>query len=285
MMGKEMNTMQKDNLELYAAELRLLTLEEFDKLGFGHVGGAMSVIETLAVLYGKHLKHDAQQPDWEERDWLVVSKGHAGPAVYAALCMEGYLARETLDTLNQGGTILPSHCDRTKTPGVDMTTGSLGQGISTAIGIALGNRLDGRENYTYFIIGDGECNEGQIWEGAQFAPANALDHLIGFLDYNRQQLDGTLEEVLDTYDLAEKWRAFRWNVIEVDGHDVAAIDAAITAAKAQRGAPTMIVLHTIKGKGSLVDGKVSHHVAFTHDDMEASLAENRAKVAALQGGL
>lgn len=277
--------MEQQNLNLYAAELRLLTLEEFAALGFGHVGGAMSIVETLAVLYGKHLRHDAENPKWADRDWLVVSKGHAGPAVYAALCKEGYLDRETLMTLNQGGTILPSHCDRTKTPGIDMTTGSLGQGISSAIGIALGNRLDQRDNYTYFIIGDGECNEGQIWEGAQFAPANGLDHLIGFLDNNRQQLDGMLEDVLDTYDLAEKWRAFRWNVIEIDGHNVDEIDAAITAAKANTGAPTMIVLHTIKGKGcSLVDGKISHHVAFTQEDMAKSVEENRAVVAALKGG-
>ena len=275
--------MELKQLERYAADLRLLTLEEFAALGFGHVGGAMSVVELLAVLYGKHLKHDAKNPDWVERDWLIMSKGHAGPAVYAALAMEGYFLKDVLMTLNQGGTNLPSHCDRNKTSGVDMTTGSLGQGISTAIGVALGNRLDGRENYTYFVIGDGESNEGQIWEGAQFAPAHKLDHLIGFTDYNRQQLDGYLENVLDTFDLAEKWRAFRWNVIEVDGHDIAAIDAAIAAAKANVGSPSMIVLHTIKGKGcDLAEGKeANHHIAFTVEDMAPSIAAAKARVAGL----
>ena len=276
--------MEMKQLERYAADLRLLTLEEFAALGFGHVGGAMSVVELLAVLYGKQLNHDAKNPTDPNRDWLIMSKGHAGPAVYAALAMEGYFPKDVLLTLNQGGTNLPSHCDRNKTIGVDMTTGSLGQGISTAIGVALGNRMDGRKNYTYFVIGDGESNEGQIWEGAQFAPANHLDHLIGFTDYNRQQLDGYVENVLDTYDLAEKWRAFRWNVIEADGHDVAAIDAAITAAKENTGSPTMIVLHTVKGKGcDLAEGKeANHHIAFKAEDMAASIAAAKARIAELE---
>lgn len=275
--------MKNKSLELFAAELRELTLEEFAALGFGHVGGAMSVVELLAVLYGKHMRVDPKNPRWEDRDWLVMSKGHAGPAVYAALSMMGFFPKDMLFTLNQGGTNLPSHCDRNKTPGVDMTTGSLGQGISTAIGVALGNRLDGRESYTYFVIGDGECNEGQIWEGAQFAPANGLDHLIGFTDANGQQLDGYVKNVLDTYDLAEKWRAFHWNVIEVDGHSVKELDEAITAAKANQGSPSMIVMHTIKGKGcKLAEGKENnHHIAFKREDMDVCIEAAKKTVGEL----
>ena len=185
------------DLRAFAEKIRVETLEEFAALGFGHVGGAMSVVETLAVLYGYEMKYDPENPRWPDRDWLVLSKGHAGPALYATLSLKGFFPREMLFTLNRGGTKLPSHCDRNLTPGVDMTTGSLGQGISTAIGVAQGNRMDGRENYSYFILGDGECNEGQIWEGALFAPQHKLDHLIGFVDYNGQQLDGYAKDILD----------------------------------------------------------------------------------------
>ena len=150
----------------------------------------MSIVETIAVLYGAVMNIKPSDPDWEERDWLVCSKGHAGPTIYSTLALKGYFGKEMLLTLNKGGTSLPSHCDRNLTPGIDMTTGSLGQGMSTAIGVALGNRLDKRSNFVYLILGDGELNEGQVWEGALFANHFKVDNLIAFVDYNKQQLDG-----------------------------------------------------------------------------------------------
>ena len=156
-------------LRVFAEEIRVETLKTFQALGFGHVGGAMSVVEALAVLYGGEMKYDPKNPKWVDRDWLVMSKGHAGPVLYTTLAMKGFFPMEELKTLNQGGTNLPSHCDRNKTVGVDMTTGSLGQGVSEALGIALGNRLDKRDSYTYLFVGDGECNEGQVWK-AQCSP-------------------------------------------------------------------------------------------------------------------
>jgi len=261
-------------LRLFAEEIRMTSLKEFQALGFGHVGGAMSVIETLAVLYGHYLKHDPKNPRWEDRDWLIMSKGHAGPALYATLALRGYFPLEVLNTLNRGGTDLPSHCDRNKTIGIDMTTGSLGQGISSAIGIAYGNRLSGRDNYTYLVIGDGECDEGQIWEGALLAPKFKLDHLIAFCDRNRQQLDGWVDNVLPLGDLGAKWRNFGWNVQEVDGHDIAAVYDAIAVAKENKGTPNMIVLNTVKGHGcTFAEGvEANHHIRFKPEEMVTALA-------------
>lgn len=274
-------------LRLFAEEIRVTALKEFQALGFGHVGGAMSVIETIAVLYGHYMRYDPKNPRWEDRDWVVMSKGHAGPALYATLALKGYFPMEVLNTLNKGGTILPSHCDRNKTPGIDMTTGSLGQGISAAIGIAYGNRLQKRDTYTYLFIGDGECNEGQIWEGAMLAPKLKLDNLITFLDYNRQQLDGYTDNVLPMGDLPGKWRAFDWNVQEIDGHNIAEIFDAVAKAQAQKGKPHLIVLNTIKGKGcTFAEGVESnHHIRFKPEQIveaievaEKVLAEARAAV-------
>ena len=272
-----------NQLQIAAEGIRLVTLHTMAGFGSGHIGGAMSVVETLAVLYGGEMKCDPENPDWEERDRLVLSKGHAGPALYATLALKGFFPREMLTELNQGGGRLPSHCDRTKTPGVDMTTGSLGQGMSTAIGIALGQRMNGSDSYTYLILGDGECDEGQVWEGALFAAHNKLDHLIAFVDRNGQQLDGFVKNVLDTGDLAEKFRAFGWFTQDVDGHDCAAIQAAIQAAKAQKGAPAMIVLHTVKGCGcTFAEGvEANHHMSFTQEQVDEATAAIYARIEAL----
>lgn len=195
---------------------------------------------------------DPADPRMEERDRIVLSKGHAGPAMYAALALRGYFPMAMLDTLNQPPTNLPSHTDRNRTPGVDMTTGSLGQGASTAVGIALARKMQGKSNYTYLILGDGECQEGQVWEAAMFASAQKLKKLIAFLDLNGKQLDCEVEETMGADPAyAEKFAAFGWNVIEVaDGNDVEAIWAAIDKAKISlTEMPTIIVLHTVKGKG------------------------------------
>jgi transketolase len=276
---------------LRAAELRLETLRVFEARKFGHIGGAMSLVETIAVLYNGVMRVRPDQPDWPERDRLVCSKGHAGPVIYAALAGRGFFPRDVLKTLNHPGTILPSHCDM-KTPGIDMTTGSLGQGISTAVGLALGQKLRGTDAKTYLILGDGECNEGQIWEGFMLAAHKKLDNLIVFCDYNKKQLDGYLEEVLDMGDLAEKFRSFGFFTQTVNGHDTAAIAAAIDKASntAVNGSeegrrPSMIVLDTKKGYGCTFaeDVYANHHIAFEPEQMEEALKAAEAKVAELRG--
>jgi len=267
--------MEKESrdLRVVAEGIRLVTLQTFKNLGFGHVGGAMSVIEALAALYGGEMRCDPEDPAWQERDRLVVSKGHAGPALYATLCLRGYFPKEMLLELNQGGGRLPSHCDMHKTPGVDMTTGSLGQGISTAIGIAMGGRLNGSESYTYLLLGDGECNEGQIWEGAMFAAYNKLDRLIALVDWNKQQLDGFTKDVLDMGDIGTKFQAFGWHVQTVDGHDPGAIKAAIIEAKKATKTPSAIILDTIKGYGcNFAEGIASnHHMNFTQEQIDDAI--------------
>lgn len=259
-----MDTKERSALERKAREIRGLTIEEIGYLGVGHIGGAMSVVDILVLLYHKHMKVDPSNPQWPDRDQLVLSKGHAGPALYAVLAEKGYFPLEWLLTLNRGGTNLPSHCDRQKTPGVDMTTGSLGQGLSAAAGLALARHMDHRPGFVYCIIGDGESNEGQIWEAAMFAAHRRLSNLIVFADWNGMQIDGLTREVIDMDDIVAKWNAFGWHAVMVDGHDFDAMDRAIEEAQ-QRAAPgverpSVIILKTIKGKGcSFCEGQVSNH--------------------------
>ncbi|MDR3592336.1 MAG: transketolase [Negativicutes bacterium] len=261
-------------LEKFAIQIRLEAMRGFHALGFGHIGGSMSVAELLAVLYGGVMKIDPQNPGWPDRDWFVLSKGHAGPALYAALGLKGYFPVEELVTLNKPNTRFPSHCDRNKTPGVDMTTGSLGQGMSTAIGVALGNLLDGRESYTYLVLGDGECDEGQVWEGALFARQQKVYNLIAFVDYNGQQLDGYTKDICDLGDIAGKFAEFGWFTQSIDGHDVAAIHSAIEKAKAQKDKPAMIVLNTSKGKGCCFAENIlyNHHMNFSKEQSAEAIA-------------
>jgi len=236
------------------------TLDAFGRLGVGHVGGALSVIEVLTILYYRHMKVDPSNPRWSERDKLVLSKGHAGPALYSVLADKGFFPADWLQTLNRGGTSLPSHCDMRRTPGIDMTTGSLGQGISAAIGLALGNRLNRHPGEIYLIIGDGESNEGQIWEGAMCAAHYRLGNLIGFLDYNHMQIDGYTKDIMDIDVPEEKWAAFGWFAQRVDGHDFAQLDAAIERAKAEPARPSMIVMDTVKGKGAyFAEDNIGNH--------------------------
>lgn len=238
-------------LRVFAQEIRVEALKTIGSLGFGHVGGSMSVVEALAVLYGSVMKVDPKNPHWEDRDWCVMSKGHAGPAMYATLGLKGFYPLEQAYTLNQPHTNFPSHTDRTKTPGVDLTTGSLGQGMSTATGAALANKVDGRTNHVFVFVGDGECDEGQVWEAAQFAAHYKLDNLVCFVDSNKRQLDGSVDEIMSHgKGIGAKFDAFGWNVIELaDGNDVEQIYDAVEAAYQVTGKPTCIVLNTIKGKG------------------------------------
>jgi transketolase len=267
-----------EDLQAKAREIRKLTIEEIGTLGTGHIGGSMSIADILALLYFHRMKVDPANPRWEGRDQLVVSKGHAGPAVYAALALKGFFPTEWLATLNQGGTRLPSHCDRNLTPGIDMTAGSLGQGFSAAIGIALALRIDTRPSRVYTIIGDGESDEGQIWEGALFAAAQGISNLTAFTDYNKQQLDGYTRDIMDLGDLPAKWAAFGWYTQEVDGHDLEALDGAVEKALAQKDKPSMIIMHTIKGKGcNFAEGiEKNHSMAFT-------LEKAREAIAVLEG--
>jgi len=265
-----------DGLKSTAREIRKLTIEEIGMLGQGHIGGAMSIVDILTLLYFHRMNIDPANPRKADRDRLVVSKGHAGPAVYATLALKGYFPKDWLSTLNKGGTRLPSHCDMNLTPGIDMTTGSLGQGFSAALGIALGLRISKLPSFVYTIIGDGESDEGQIWESGLFAAANKVSNLIAFTDYNKQQLDGYVKDVLDLGDLAAKWRAFGWFTQETDGHDFEALDAAIDAAKAQKDKPSMIIMNTKKGKGcSFAEGIEKNH------SMAFDMAKAKEAIAAL----
>jgi transketolase len=255
-----MNGTERAELEGFAKQIRKLAIRMIGDLGVGHIGGALSIADILAVLYGKQLKADPKNPRAAERDRLVLSKGHAGPALYAALAEKGFFPKEWLSTLNKGGTKLPSHCDRNLTPGIDMTTGSLGQGLSSACGIAMALRMNANPAKVFCIIGDGESDEGQNWEAAMFAAHKGLCNLIAFTDYNNAQIDGTTTDIMALGRLREKWAAFGWYAEEVNGHDVAQLDAAISLARTRTDRPTMIIMNTIKGKGcTFAEGKVESH--------------------------
>ena len=273
------------DLKNAAREIRCDVIRSIAHLGVGHIGGCLSVVELMAVLYFEAMENlDPKDPKKPGRDRFICSKGHAGPAVYAALANRGYFDKSVLLTLNQGGTKLPSHCNMTLTPGVDMTTGSLGQGFSCAVGAALGAKLAKDGARVYALVGDGECQEGQIWEAAMFAAAKKLDNLIGFVDYNKLQIDGPVAEVNDVAPLADKWAAFGWNVIEVpDGNDVEAVSAAVRQAKDKLGSgrPTMVLLHTVKGCGmpwAEALGAANHNTAVPPEEAEAALRALREGV-------
>ncbi|MBE6954095.1 MAG: transketolase [Ruminococcaceae bacterium] len=257
-----------------ADDIRALALKMFQKIGKGHVGGAMSISDLLSVLYFKRMNINPAEPKWADRDRLVLSKGHAGPALYATLALRGFFPEEECMTLNQPGTNLPSHCDMNKTIGIDMTAGSLAQGFSAAIGMALACRLDKRTNRIYTIIGDGESQEGQIWEAAMYAGSKKLANITAFCDNNGMQIDGLTNDINTIEPVADKWRAFNWNVLECDGHDVESIDAAIAKSYEETERPTMIVMKTIKGKGAnFCEGTVaSHSTNVTAELLEGALA-------------
>ena len=259
-----MDKIELKNLKVLAAKIRLDVLEMLEHRGYGHLGGSLSIVEVMAALYGKYLHVDPANPQMEDRDMVVLSKGHAGPAWYSALAESGFFPKEELMTLNDGGTKLPSHPDRTKTPGVDMTTGSLGQGTSSAAGIALGQKLKGQNRYTYLIVGDGELNEGQCWEAFQFIAGKKLNNCIVFIDYNKRQLDGTVEEVLYPFDYEAKMKAFGFMTQKVKGNDIEAICEAIDKAQANKDSANCIILDSIKGQGVkyFEELKSNHSVKF-----------------------
>ena len=267
-----MKVQELNFLKEKAKEVRRLLIEEIHSIGKGHYGGSLSIVDALVLLYNKEMNIDIKNPKMEGRDRFVLSKGHAGPALYATLADKGYIEKEALLTLNKENTLLPSHCDMNKTNGVDMTTGSLGQGISCAVGMAKASKIKKDNAYIYCVVGDGECNEGQVWEAAMTASTFKLNNLIVFVDYNKMQLDGPL---IDEENMANKWEAFGFFVKDVDGHNMEDIHNAIVEGKNQEK-PVAIILNTIKGKGvSVIEeaGYKNHSMGLTDEQLDKALEE------------
>lgn len=278
-----------EEIEQLRDDIRLWTLKELDHLGFGHYGGSLSIVETLAVLYGDVMNIGPSKKDDPDRDYFILSKGHGGPALYATLAVKGFIDYEWLYTLNQNGTNLPSHPDRNLTPGVEMTTGSLGQGISVAAGVALSHKLAGSDSYTYTIVGDGELNEGQCWEAIQFAAHHQLSNFFVLVDDNKKQLDGLTVDICDPFDFVEKFRAFGFEAIRVDGSNMEEIRQAILTGKKQSEKPVAIILDTVKGQGVpyLEEKADNHHIRPGKEDQAAieeaiALLEKRASKEAVK---
>jgi transketolase len=241
-------------LSAMARACRVQIVRMLTHAGSGHPGGSLSVIDLLVALVFGRLRHDPARPDWPERDRIVLSKGHAVPALYAVLAKAGYFSEDALLTLRKLGSPLQGHPDRVALAGIEAATGSLGQGLSVALGLALGAKLAGWPSRVYCVLGDGEIQEGQVWEAAMSAPKlgqpeHPLDNLTVIVDYNRIQLDDFVAKVLDLEPVVAKWQAFGWPVLEIDGHDMAQIDKALDQAESTKGTPTLIVAHTVKGKG------------------------------------
>jgi transketolase len=249
------------DLAIHAAHIRKDIVQMVTAAGSGHPGGSLSITDTLACLYFHHMRHNPNDPKWADRDRFVMSKGQAAPALYATLSRAGYgIPREELKKLRQAGSILQGHVEMRHVPGVDFTTGSLGQGLSGAIGMALAARLDMKDWRVYCAMGDGENQEGQIWEAAMAAAHFKLDNLCAVLDRNGLQIDGPTEQIMSIEPIAKKWRAFGWHVVEIDGHDYNEILRALHEAEHVDGRPTLILAHTVKGKGvSFMEGSLSFH--------------------------
>ena len=260
-------------LEDTARHLRVEVLKMLHTSQSGHTGGSLSAIDVMTVLYYQRMRHDPSNPAWEDRDRFVLSKGHAAPALYACLACCDYFPREDLKTLRRLGSHLQGHPDMNKTPGVDVCTGSLGQGISQAVGLAMAARLASRPSRVYTLLGDGEVQEGQVWEAAMSAAHYGLGNLCAIVDQNGLQIDGATEDVMNVGPLGPKFLAFNWHVLEVDGHDIQAISRAFDEAEAETERPTAIIARTVKGKGvSFFEHKASYHgVAPNDDELERAL--------------
>ena len=264
-----------EDLKAKAREIRAEVIRMTYRAGSGHPGGSLSVTDLLTALVFHDLQLDPARPDWPDRDRLVLSKGHAAPALYAALALRGYLPREELKTLRQFGSRLQGHVDRAKLAGVEASTGCLGQGIGIAVGMALDNRLAARDRRVVAIIGDGECQAGPTWEALMAGGHYQLDHLTVILDRNQYETDGDTEAIMGIEPIADKFRAFRYATSEIDGHDFPQILGALSTARATEGRPTAIVAHTVKGKGvSFMENKFSWHgKAPNKEEAERALAE------------
>ena len=280
-----MDAMTKKQLSIIATKIRMAVIEGTYNAKSGHPGGSLSIADDLAYLYFNEMKVDPANPQWEGRDRLVLSKGHAAPALYGALALRGYFPMEWIPTLRKVDSPLQGHPDMKQVPGVDMSAGSLGQGVSCAVGMALAGKLDGADYRVYTILGDGEIGEGQVWEAAMFAAAKKLDNLLVIVDNNNLQIDGTVEEVNSSYPIPEKFAAFGFHVIEIDAHDYEQIAAACAEAKTVKGKPTCIVQKSIKGKGvSFMEDQCNWHgVAPNKEQYDAAMAELTAHLQELEG--
>ena len=280
-----MDAMTKKDLQIIATKIRMAIIEGTFHAKSGHPGGSLSIAEDMAYLYWKELNIDPTNPDWADRDRFVLSKGHAAPALYGALAHRGFFPVSEIASLRKVTSMLQGHPDMKQIPGVDMSSGSLGQGISCAVGMALAGKLDKASWRVYTILGDGEIGEGQVWEAAMFASAKGLDNLTVIVDNNNLQIDGTVEEVNSPYPIPEKFAAFGFHVIEIDGNDLDQIEAALTEAKTIVGKPTCIVQKTIKGKGvSFMENQCSWHgTAPNKEQYDAAMAELTAKLQELEG--
>lgn len=263
------------SLKEKANTLRIEILKMLTEAGSGHTGGSLSAADIVTALYFSKMRHDPKDPKWRERDRFILSKGHAAPVLYAALALSGYFDKKLLKTLRKLGSPLQGHPCSKFLPGVEISTGSLGQGLSIANGIALGFRMDGLNARVYCLLGDGEIQEGQVWEAAMTASHYKLDNLCAIIDNNGLQIDGHCCDVMYIEPIVKKWDAFGWHVIDINGHDMGAILAALNEAEMVKGKPTMIVARTVKGKGvSLFEGKVEYHgLAPTHEELEIALKE------------
>ena len=279
-----LNDVKRRQLEKFAIDIRIEIAKMINatEAQRGHIGGSFSLAEVMAVLYGEVMRVDPRNPKWENRDYFVLSKGHCGPVAYATLALQGFFPMEMLKTMNRGGTNLPSHCDRLHTPGIDMCTGSLGQGASTAVGLAYADKLDhNTERFTYLIVGDGEITEGQVWEAANFAAAKELKNLIMFVDKNGK-MDPYSPYTSDPNNITQRFKAFGFATQEVNGHDVSAVYDAIMIAQKQ-DKPSVIVLDTIKGKSipEIEDMETNHSISVDDERLTRLLADFEAQKKAI----
>jgi transketolase len=264
-----------EELQSIAKQVRRHIVEMTCAAKSGHPGGSLSAVETLVTLYFDVMKHDPANPAWADRDRFILSKGHAAPVLYSVFAICGYTPEDQLNTLRKLGSIYQGHPDKRFIPALEASTGSLGQGLSVALGMGCAARLDNKAWRTYVMLGDGEIQEGQIWEAAMFGAFHKVDNVVAIVDYNKIQLDGFVKDIMELEPLADKWRAFGWHAIEVDGHDIPALQKAFAEAEQTKGKPTVLIANTVKGKGvSFMENNPKYHgVAPTQAELEVALKE------------
>ena len=270
---------ETEELQKKARKIRRLVIQTIGNAGAGHIGGACSAVEIMTILYFHVMNVDPVNPAWPDRDRCILSKGHSSPAWYCVLAEKGFFPHERLDEFDRIDGMLQGHPDMLKTPGVDMSTGALGQGLSAGIGMALGREMLGKNFHVFVVLGDGELQEGQVWEAAMYAGFHKIPGLIVIVDYNKLQLTGRTAEVLGIEPLAEKWKAFGWKVLDCDGHDIKQLVKTVDAAKEIKASPVVIIAHTIKGCGiSFIANRVEWHAkAPNKEELEKALAELEEK--------
>ncbi len=268
-------TQNVEELQAIARTTRRQIVEMITAAKSGHPGGSLSAVEVLVTLYFDVLRHDPANPHWPDRDRFILSKGHACPVLYSVMAQCGYTPADQLNTLRKLGSIYQGHPDVRFIPALEASTGSLGQGLSLAIGMGLAARLESRPSRTYVVLGDGEIQEGQIWEAAMFAPFHKLDNVVAIVDFNHIQLDGFVKDIMDVEPLVDKWKSFGWHTLSIDGHSIPALQAAFAEAAATKGKPTCVIANTVKGKGvSFMENNPKFHgVAPTQDELQRALQE------------